>query len=204
MKIVPVEVYGIATCLAPWEQGWVRHVLREIRKRRPEDFGRLTVKVKVIKYLTQAEEADGTVGEWRRWPLNQDPKNPDTWTLTECDALGVVLLKQCLSRDRFIATLAHELGHACTTQGVFDRRESPDSEWAHELAADWYAYRWGFGRYIARDRLTRRFAHHCAGPGKTLEESLPQSDGITVINTYRVTKNFRLVLVSTREERSPG
>jgi hypothetical protein len=49
-----------------------------------------------------------------------------------------------------------------------DRRQAPDDEWASELAADYYAYKWGFGRAIAKDRPQRHIGHHACGPGQCI------------------------------------
>jgi hypothetical protein len=80
------------------------------------------------------------------------------------DRRGVI----ALSPDAGCSHVAHELGHVAATDHDQASRHAPDDEWASELAADWYAYRWGFGRDIARDRPTRRFVHHAVGPGQVI------------------------------------
>jgi hypothetical protein len=83
------------------------------------------------------------------------------------------------------ATIAHELGHACTSNDDCERRGVLDDEWASELAADWYAYKWGFGRLIARDRKNRNWLHH--GPAPRSHFSIIGGD--TTFH-YRVSRRF--------------
>jgi hypothetical protein len=104
------------------------------------------------------------------------------------------MLSEKIPIDRLISTFAHELGHAATCQEDRNRRKAPFDEWDSELAADWYAYKWGFGREIARHRKIRDWGHHLTAPGSTFEVG---HDG--KIYHYRITRNFcvRLVKVSS-------
>ncbi len=150
-------------------------VLRQIRKRFPSDYVRLKETVREIQPLSEEETADGTLGEWK--PLPCDPDDPGTWDQEP----GVVCLAEHGDHD-LIATVAEELGHACTRWIDLDRRgKMPSEEWRSELTADWYAYRWGFGRNIARSRKTRDFAHHGPRPGEQFEWN-----GVK----YRITRRF--------------
>jgi hypothetical protein len=81
----------------------------------------------------------------------------------------------------FTATLVHEFGHACTREDDRRRRTAPCDEWASEACADWYAYKWGFGRLIRKHAKTRQLGHHGALPGQTIE-----IDGAR----YRMTRAF--------------
>ena len=88
--------------------------------------------------------------------------------------------------DHLIPTIAHELGHACTREIDRIRRGMVfTDEWCSELAADWYAYKWGFGRQIATARKTRDLTHHGPGPGGEFTITI---EGNEV--TYRVSRNF--------------
>jgi hypothetical protein len=90
-----------------------------------------------------------------------------------------------------LGVVAHELGHAATRR--FDdlpRRQAPSDEWASELTADWYAYRWGFGRQVAHFRKHRDWGHHCVGPGGKFSMDYPCRDGRLRRFYFRVTRNF--------------
>lgn len=90
---------------------------------------------------------------------------------------------------KLLATIAHELGHAATTQGDFEKRDNAlggDAQWASESCADYYAYRWGFGRQVRRSQQTRRLGHHGGLPGQVIEIGGP--NGTTL--RYRVTRHF--------------
>ena len=88
-----------------------------------------------------------------------------------------------------VAVVAHELGHACTMFSDLWRRFAPgtplDDGWAREFAADWYAYKWGFGRALARHRKERDWMHHGPGPGQTFTQEF---DGVEY--AFRVTRSF--------------
>lgn len=92
--------------------------------------------------------------------------------------------------DHLAAGIAHELGHACTRTADIERRRAPTDEWGSESAADWYAYRWGFGREIARDRRTRRPDDHGPGPGQVVSFDMP--DGR---ECWRVSSRFVFSIV---------
>ncbi len=124
--------------------------------------------------------------------------DPSTWSwgLPGGPVEVFILEKQ----EDLIATTAHELGHACTQEEDLERRSCPSDEWAWELAADWHAYRWGFGRDIVKTRRSRELVHHLGGPGSEFAEEI---NGIGY--HYRITRNFvvHLVTVSDHAE-SPG
>ena len=85
-------------------------------------------------------------------------------------------------------TIAHELGHAATTHDDVAKRDRAlgDSEWSSEACADYYAYRWGFGKQIRRCSKVRKFGHHGGLPGDTVHIQMP--DGKLV--PHRVTRHF--------------
>lgn len=80
--------------------------------------------------------------DWKPW----DPQNP---ALIGFNKRISGTMELCLISD--LATIAHEFGHAATRQKDMERRTSciiPE-HWLCEITADWYAYRWGFGREIS-------------------------------------------------------
>lgn len=107
----------------------------------------------------------------------------------------VALSRRLISSEwiHTVATIAHELGHAATTEYDFDRRyqEIGSPEWASEGCADYYAYRWGFGREIRRHNRERSFAHHGGLPGDVIN---PFDNA-----WFRVTRNFHYLPVREPE-----
>ena len=142
----------------------IEDVLRAVRLF-PRDYVRLVARVVRFGTLTRAERTDGTQGWWKRLPARKvlHPVYGEVWE-DDDQRSGVITLAPDVDRG----TVAHELGHAAATEDDLARRHAPDDEWASELAADYYAYKWGFGRDVASHRHTRRFAHHCAGPGQLI------------------------------------
>ncbi len=120
--------------------------------------------------------------------------DPTTWDYGFGETPGVIKLVEKIPIEDLPGVLAHELGHAATRSEDLERRGPISDEWSSELAADWYAYKWGFGRQIARERKTRDWLHHGPCPGSTFKESY---DG--KIYHYRVTRNFVVHLTKTTE-----
>lgn len=133
-------------------------VLRSVSKTHPEDYQRLMKRVSEFGPLSMRDRKDGIVGWYgkRRRSGEYDFDSPGSILLREDDSFS-------------IATVAHELGHACTREDDFWKRDGLDAEWASELCADMYAYKWGFGREIARSRKERDFMHHGPPPGTVVE-----------------------------------
>lgn len=183
----PKTILGLRCSLDEEFGEVVRKVLRQIQRRSPRDFQRLCEAVRDIVPLTGHEEADGTLGEFTRCPVPEniadDRAQWDKWN--DCwPHPGVVKVS---THAEFLAgVLAHEFGHACTRWEDLERRRAPTDEWASELAADWYAYKWGFGRLIAREKKTRDLLHHGPCPGETCE--LEKPDGSR--QRFRVTRSF--------------
>ena len=97
-----------------------------------------------------------------------------------------------------VALVAHELGHACAREEDLEARDNGVAfTWALEMCADSYAYKWGFGREIARDRKRRDMRHH--GPALGATSTIEGNYG--VMFRYHVTWSFymRLVQTETRE-----
>jgi len=172
-------IYGIPCSLRdPLLREGVQRTLQRIRVRFPNDFRRLKKVVKAIQPYDDAD--DGTLGEW--FPDKTDPNYLDGVG----DTPGVIKLVETRPKENLPGLLAHELGHAATRFEDSERRGTPTTgEWRCELAADWYAYKWGFGRDIARARKTWCWKHHGPGPGTTYEESY---DG--KIYHYKITRKF--------------
>jgi len=144
----------------------VEEVVRAVR-RFPRDYARVVARVARFRLLTRAERADGTVGWFKALPPRMLLLHPMLSVRVPEDdenRRGVIALAPDTSRGH----VAHEFGHAVASYEDQARRQAPDDEWASELTADWYAYKWGFGRDVARDRPTRRFGHHCVGPGQKI------------------------------------
>ena len=159
----------------------VRKTLQQILDRNPKDFRRLQRLVREIQPYDDAD--DGTLGIWvEDKPVSGDPA---TWDYGYGETPGVLKIVEDSSIEELPGLIAHELGHAATREEDLERRGALEDEWQSELAADWYAYKWGFGRQIARMRKTRDHMHHGPPPGSTFE--LPIAG---MVNHYRVTRNF--------------
>jgi hypothetical protein len=159
----------------------IRMVLAQIRERAPAHFERIRSRVVMFRALPRSKQGEGTVGEF---------VHPDKDSF---NAPGKIEVAEDADNVRHIvATVAHELGHACTSEKDFNRHDSGDSEWASELCADHYAYRWGFGRWIARHRPFRYPGHSCAAPRTEFTE---QRGGL--VYRSRVTRTFRIKLIQT-------
>jgi hypothetical protein len=178
----------------------VREVLDQIRRRAPDDYARIIPRVREIAPLPRGDAERGTLGQWVPDPGESSFENPD-W---EDTGPGVVLLSDKLAAERYSKTLgvvAHEFGHVATRYFIdLDRGECPDDEWASELTADWYAYKWGFGRMIGQYRKGRNIAHHCVGPGQTIIDGYALN-GVAVTHHFRVTRGFRVRLLKVTRRR---
>ena len=171
----------------------LRDVLRQIKEGHPKDFNRLRELVWGVGPYVDDDEA--CLGEWDSNCAQQyiDGSDPTTWAWQGwAETPGVLRIRENQASERLVSTIAHELGHAATRDEDLERRGGPSDEWSSELAADWYAYRWGFGREIAKWRARRDSLHHCAGPGQTV---------IDGDREYVVTRSFCMRLVRTATDR---
>ena len=159
----------------------VKKTLQQIQDKYPKDFLRLQKLVRAIQPYDDAEEGD--VGIWKE----DSPIYGNRATLDNSygETPGVINLVEDIQIEDLPGILAHELGHAATRPEDLERRGPISDEWQSELAADWYAYKWGFGRHIARQRKNRAWLHHGPPPGS----SFTVSYGDTVCH-YRITRNF--------------
>ncbi|OFX10248.1 MAG: hypothetical protein A2516_08450 [Alphaproteobacteria bacterium RIFOXYD12_FULL_60_8] len=179
-------IWGIQSSLGPGKvQRAVREVLAQIESRHPRDFERIKRRVKEIRPLFGRWRQEGTLGVWIA-----DEGGIGNFDFT---SLGVVGL--ALDLHDAVAVVAHEFGHVCTQEEDFAKREAAGSEWASELCADYYAYKWGFGRLIAQQRPRREFSHHGPTPGDDV--TIEHSAGDKVLYRYRVTRSFMIHLVQT-------
>ena len=125
---------------------------------------RLRARVVEFRPLSRGELAAGTRGEFYKPRRPRMIAHPVFGRVLEDEdqRQGVI----ALPADATVGVVAHECGHAVATEDDLARRRAPDDEWASELTADWYAYKWGFGRAVALERPSRAFVHHCVGPGQ--------------------------------------
>ena len=166
------QLYGIKCELhSPEATKVIRRVLRQIRDKCPADFERLQQLVLRIVPLSRNEAQDGTTAEvWRA----QEPCEVEVW-------------EKSITQD-FAASIAHKFGHVCTRDKDLERRGAvPYEEWRAEMAADWYAYRWGFGRRIAKLRRNQDRTHRGPAPGEEYTVEY-RSEGIG--HKYRISRNF--------------
>lgn len=169
----------------------IRDVLRVIGERRPQDLPRLRARVLSFHHLPRSEQATGTDGWFMAFPPRM-VSDPVFGQVVEDDdqRRGVVVLPPGAG----VATVAHELGHAMATDADLERRNAPEDEWASELAADYHAYRWGFGRAIARARPHRLFTHHGAGPGQRISVTVEGRE-----HCWRVSRRFVMHRVEEKD-----
>ena len=165
----------------------LRTVLHQVENKCSRDFQDLQRLVREVSPFNKKELATdpGTCGQWfEDCPNFEDPtswgygidRTPGRLKLNEND----------LSVDCLVGVIAHELGHAATRQEDRSRRGDVfKDEWREEFAADWYAYKWGFGREVAMTRKSRDWPHHGVAPGKTFEVD---NDGKRYF--YYLSRNF--------------
>lgn len=168
----------------------IKTTLDRIRKKAPKDYNRL---IGLVLAFVSCEMGEGIVlGRWINVRRREEYMNTEGLDLE--GAPGLVLLEKSISPEVIICVVAHELGHAATLIDDLERRGPVSEEWQHEMAAEWYMYKWGFGRESARQRKNMNVAHHGAGPGQTFHEFI---DG--TVYRYKVSRNFVAVLVGTTE-----
>lgn len=163
----------------------IRAVLVRIRARFPRDLERLRLRLVGFRRLPKRERRGGTLGQVTLAPPRVDPRVAEQTDLTRAafnlflmdanDPLRFVRLPDPLPRGYddgdARALVAHELGHVATREEDIKRRGGPCEEWASEATADWYVYRWGYGReqHRTNTRHPRDFAHHGGQPGEHVE-----------------------------------
>jgi hypothetical protein len=179
----PKIICGIKCSLSNRGCALFHKVLKQIQQKRPNDFKKLQRLVQVIK---RRKWNDGTLGKVER----RNDIFAGDGPMYEIGHPIVVCLDERQPDTSLIATIAHELGHACSTRDDMERRGIPDSNYASELIADWYAYKWGFGRVIAGVRLIRDAGHHGPVPGSWIELGVPLPGGYE-FHRYLISRRFR-------------
>jgi hypothetical protein len=174
----------------------VRAVLARIRDAHPKDFARLENIVRAIAPLSQREARSGTAGRWAAIEKSlANPDDPSTWHLqTALPVGGTILLCEGPCETEPFGLVAHEFGHAATRESDLERRDPHGlcEQWASELAADWYARKWGFTR--KRTCEGYRVRHAGPPPGRfTLEsDDLKLHCIVTRSLCMRVTRKVRV------------
>ena len=136
-------IHGIPSSIeSPELQNVIDMVLSQIRQRAPEDFRRIRRRMRQFAPLPFEVPLDGCC---TLLDLSIDVR---TLAVMDLDLVPcVVELRESASHK--IALVAHELGHVCTRYEDSNiRGEMPACEVPDDIA-DWYAKKWGFGRYIA-------------------------------------------------------
>ena len=163
----------------------VNEVLRQIKRRRPEDYLRIKRRLKAIKWLPKKEEQKSPATLGRIRPRERHHISYGYGY----EGVGDLYLARRLSKEEawvWRAVIAHEFGHIAATLWDLRRTKAPEANWASELTADWYAYRWGFGHDVRRFMRRRALVHHFFAPGEEREY-----DGCR----YRVTRHFVVHLI---------
>lgn len=182
MRSLPA-IYGIPCSLRSRRlRGAIRLVLGRIRRRAAEDFERIRARVREFTLLPEPLQAQGFAGMWK----------PDGSWGEFFTARGLIALTD--RPGNLMAIVAHELGHACTHKEDAERRAVtlPGSRWAIEMCTNYYAYKWGFGRHMARARKAQDGLHRGPAPGETV---LSEHEDEGLVYRYRATRGFYLPLV---------
>ncbi len=145
-------------------------VWRHLRAHFPADARFLAAIVKRIEPLPDEEVEDGTRGWWKPDETGsnfwlQSPEWQAWWG--RLDRLfggaehGRVYGTMELPDDERLtaADVAHEMGHAFTSDDDLAERNAPHDEWASEAAADMHAVRWGL---LTCESIRRRHADNVA------------------------------------------
>lgn len=194
-KNTTVKILGIPCSLARRDtRRAVRDVVTRVRESFPQDFARLREVILEIAPFEQAPRNARVLGEWQA--RQEELNDPATWGFGFGPTPGVMRINESFDLVEPVGVIAHEFGHACTTQEDRERRGDMDDEWRSEMAANWYAYRWGFGRNIRRMSETWDHLHHGPLPGKDFAIERPYEDRIY---HFHVTRSLcaRLVRVTT-------
>ena len=190
----PIE--GIPVDIAnPEVRRGIRTVLTTI-SRFPRDWGRIRRRVREIRYFAPEDDQPDTLGQWvvdeeelRR--LSHQQSAPGTWgrPAGQIPAYGRIMLTRRPIRhtEHLVAIVAHECGHAATRERDFQKRDGYSGEWASELCADFYAFKWGFEAELRKAFTRRPLNHYCGFPGETLE--VGHGDDV---QRFRVDKRFYL------------
>ncbi len=149
-------------------RGLLRAVLDHLADRFPEDLARIRCRVSHIAYFGSAEARPGISASYgdKVQGAPEHLAGPDG--ILRPAAWPIRVSRSLIEGGRkfLVAVIVHELGHAASTPDDVEVRSGLGSEWGAELAADYHAARWGFGRLITSMRPKRSVAHHGPVPGE--------------------------------------
>jgi len=186
----------------------VAEVSAAIQRRRPRDWARLCCRVQRISWLP--EEDGSTLGQWfvdrehitqlrvqrkQKPGFGADDESDERAEFLARGWIGISLRLTELPPNVLVAEVAHEFGHAVTRPRDVERREAllGDAEWATEMSADMYAFRWGFEQEIPAAQPFRDVGHHGALPGDVISwEGGP---------SYRIDRYFIPRLLAHKDSR---
>ena len=125
----------------------VADVWRHLQERFPDDARILSSIVQTIIPVPPDQARTGTLGECVRLK----------WQAVGVEhGRGNVTIKLLDSKDLTVGVVAHEFGHAFSSEDDIYERSGPEDEWNSEAAADMHAVRWGLLTCEAiRDRHRR-------------------------------------------------
>ncbi len=183
-----VPILGIPCSLTnPAARIAFHDVLFAIMEGHPEDFARILRLVTEVVPITPELRDEGTEGAWET-KVFLETEDPETWGRGFDETPGRILIDEDLQPLRLLALFAHELGHTCTGEDDLEFTHAPSDEWASELSADRFAYKWRFGEAIAVQQKLRDRWHHCGGPGEVIECGEPP-------RKYRINHQLQFVRV---------
>jgi hypothetical protein len=179
----------------------IKRVLKAIR-RNPRDWARIRRRVQRFSFC-DASEDEATCGQWCVNPADAQRMGPQagkpaTWGRPDGCYLapGVIRLTptECRrSLDSLVATVAHECGHAAVREREVASRQRVrrDSEWASEMSADYYAFKWGFEKQIRARSPSRRVGHHGGLPGDILRLGAPPDEHYVKVDRHFYVRPIR-------------
>ncbi len=157
----------------------VTYVMDRIKETNPDDHRVLEEFVLSVDVTDFSDDA--AMGEWK-------PSREPTFEEIRADVrvadgifFGKVLLAPDISEEKLVAIVAHEFGHAATTDDDLIDVGGPSDAWRSELAADRKAIGWGFKTEILSHRETVDRLHHAVGEWIEI-------DGVR----WRITEDLRM------------
>lgn len=165
----------ICTLKSPVAVRLVEKFLNEIAKNYPKDFQKIRSKTTHIVRVPKKDMKNRILG--------QVVRNDGVREWAEFAKVSVRIDESIKDKEHLLVVVAHEFGHVCTTEFDMLRRCAPVEEFASEAAADWYAYKWGYGKISRKINVKheRDLLHNGCLPGGTCEENSIE---------YRLTRNF--------------
>ncbi len=157
----------------------VTSVMNRIKETDPDDHRILEEFVELVDVTGFSNEADR--GEWK--PTREPTIEEIRADVRVADGIffGNVFLAPDIPEEKLVAIVAHEFGHAATTDDDLIDVGGPSDEWRSELAADRKAIGWGFKTEIMSHRETVDRLHHAVGEWIEI-------DGVR----WRITEDLRM------------